>query len=408
MKNTVGLRIVLMVCIFLSLCCSIRYSFRSIVFASIDYDGVVVVARDLEAIADKPSLLLLTATTTNISPSSKTSIQEVMQHKQNHNNIKTSSSSSSLHVPPPPGMILYNESVDFIHKLVTILGMDEWKKYLRMEKVKRFKKSSGKLFTQKVYEIAAEVLLTTTMATNDNNSIQPLDDTTLKPPIINAVNCSNPKYYRAFTGNLDPEGDKIIVDWTLVGWDHDFTEIRLAEYGDLIDRLMLFDMDTTLKGLPKPIIMPQVLKERFNRLYTNKIDYQLILNFTKETFPDKGSVDNAAYKIQTKLRNRGRDYAIDLYNNHTSKERVFIIQNDGDEIMTRDTLMHVIKCELKEPDEILFAPAVSFKVRISNNRTNIYASSSILFFGIFVYVCFLVFLTHTTKCFACIISSTQN
>jgi hypothetical protein len=363
--NAVGLRIVLTVCIILSLCCNMRYSFLStIVIASIDYDGAAVVARELEAIPDEPILKINTTATR--SSSSKTTIQEVMQHKQNHNNIKMLSSSQ---VSPPPGMRLYDESLDFVHKLVTILGMDKWKKYVRMEKGKRFKKSSGKLFTQKVYDIAAEVL-TTTMTTNDNNSIQPLDDTTLKPPVINAVNCSNPKYYRAFTGNLDPDGDKIIIDWTLVGWDHDFTEIRLAEYGDLIDRLILFDMDTTLKGLPKPIIMPQLLKERFSRLYTNKIDYQLLLNFTKETFPDKGSVDNAAYKIQTKLRNRGRDYVKDLYNNHTSKERVFIIQNDGDEIMTRETLMHVIKCELKEPDEILFAPAVSFKVRICSSRTN--------------------------------------
>lgn len=308
-----------MICIVMMTCCSIRYSFLSTIRASINDNG-----NDHKILSSLPS-----------------------------------------------GMKLYKENLDFVNKLVRILGTNEWKEYLSTDKSKRFKKKNSKKFTQKVYEIAAahivEVLTTIT-----DNTIEPLDDITLKPHNINKiVNCSDPKYYRAFTGNLDPDGDKIIVDWTLVGWDHDFIEIRLVEYGDLINRLVLFDMDTTLKGLPKPIIMPKILKERFQRLYANKIDYQLIRNFTQDTFPD--GPENAGYKIQTKLRNRGRDYVKDLYNNHTSRDRVFIIQNDGDEIMTRETLLHVIKCELKSRDDILFAPAVSFKVFLLIFRSCFYS-----------------------------------
>jgi len=331
----------------------------------------------------------LLSNTTTATPSSKGSVQSAqtdMQHPQHL--VRIHSDNSTHHtalskaerrnhtsadyinnskrnkflspIPSPAGTRVYDESLEFMQKLMG-LGLQQWEQYLKLKKGKRFDSDLGSKFTQKIYGIAAEVL---TMP----SAIPPLDDTTLKPPVIHQINCADPKYYKAFTGKPDPNGDKVIVDWTMVGWDHDFTEIRLAEYGDLIDRLVLFDIDTTLKGIPKPIIMPKILKERFQRLYANKIDYQLLRNFTAEAFPD-GKKEKIGYHLQIKLRNRGRDYMKDLYRNHTARDRVFVIQNDGDEIMTRESLMHVIKCELQKPDEILFAPAVNFKVRTEYDHT---------------------------------------
>ena len=70
MNAVVGLRIVFTVCIILSLCCSIRYSFflSTIVIAStIDYDdgaAAIVVARGLlETIPDEPMLKINTTAT---------------------------------------------------------------------------------------------------------------------------------------------------------------------------------------------------------------------------------------------------------------------------------------------------------------------------------------------------------
>ena len=92
------------------------------------------------------------------------------------------------------------------------------------------------------------------------------------------------------------------------------------------------------------------------------------------------------YKIQTKLRNRVDETTSRTCTvNHTSKERVFIIQNDGWwKSWPRETLMHVIKCELKQPEEILFAPAVSFKVHIiCRNWIELMYKKSIVFYIIY-------------------------
>ena len=85
-----GLRIIFTVCIILSLCCSISYSFLSttiVIASTIDYDdgAAIVVARGLvETIPDEPMLKINTNTATiRSSSSSKTSsIQQVMQHQQ--------------------------------------------------------------------------------------------------------------------------------------------------------------------------------------------------------------------------------------------------------------------------------------------------------------------------------------
>ena len=366
------IRITFVVCLIMAVRCSIRYSFLEAVGEADELISPVTIS------VDKPLLSNTTAIT--FSKGSAQSAHTSMQHphhlirihsdnsthhtalskaeRRNHtsaDSINNSKNRNTFLSPiPSPGTRVYDESLEFMQKLMG-LGLEQWEQYLKLKKGKRFDSDLGSKFTQKIYGIAAEVL---TMP----STIPPLDDTTLKPPVIHQINCADPKYFNAFTGKLDPNGDKIIVDWTMVGWDHDFTEIRLAEYGDLIDRLVLFDIDTTLKGLPKPIIMPKILKERFQHLYANKIDYQLLRNFTAEAFPD-GKKEKIGYHLQIKLRNRGRDYMKDLYKNHTARNRVFVIQNDGDEIMTRESLMHVIKCELQKPDEILFAPAVNFKVR---------------------------------------------
>ena len=72
-----GLRIIFTVCIILSLCCSIRYSFLSttiVIASTIDYDdgAAIVVERGLETIPDEPMLKINTNTATR-SSSSKTS-----------------------------------------------------------------------------------------------------------------------------------------------------------------------------------------------------------------------------------------------------------------------------------------------------------------------------------------------
>ena len=119
-----GLRIVFTVCIILSLCCSIRYSFflSTIVIATIDYDGAAaIVARGLVTIPDEPMLKINTNTATIRSSSSKTSIQKEHQQK-NHNNRNMLSSSSSLVVSPPSSPRVWDST-----RKVSILYINSWR-----------------------------------------------------------------------------------------------------------------------------------------------------------------------------------------------------------------------------------------------------------------------------------------
>ena len=293
------------------------------------------------------------------------------------------SSLSSSHRPRSfPGQKLYIHSLYFLRRLFMELGLEEWKKYLGVDRKKRFDKNAQEsiLFTRKIFKIAAEVLLTTATGTTTDNSATgstillpppppPLNDAVLKFN-DDAINCSDTDYFKAFTGRLDPNGDKIIVDWIPIGWDaNDMTEIRLAEYGDLIDKFVMFDIDVTLKAVPKPILMPQLLRSRFRNLYSDKIDYQLLRNFMNDTFPDGLPKKFRGYPVETLLRNRGWEYVKQLYRNqlqtshrNLTDDRIFIIQNDGDEIMTRKSILHLMKCEWKKPEQVIFAPAVNYKV----------------------------------------------
>ena len=275
------------------------------------------------------------------------------------------------------GQQLYTDSLHFLFRLVTELGgRTQWHQYLQLKKGKRFSTPFGQNFTQQIYRIATEEILRTAAAAA--TTTPPLRDTNLAiPPEYTTItlNCSHPKYAQAFTGRRDEEvnngnmvGGKVMIDWTMVGWDHDLTEIRLAEYGDLIDRLVLFDMDTTLKGVPKPIVMPGLLETRFQQLHRPKIDYHLVRNFASDiAFGVNGTTKNFGSRLQVRFRNYGRDYVRQVYNttssfNQQNRDRFVLIQNDGDEIMTRETLLHVKHCEWKEPEKVLYAPAVNYEV----------------------------------------------
>ena len=376
-NNHRGIGIIFVGCIIASLCYSIRYSFRvAIISSPFSEDPLagpfVVSINDNDGSFNKSRS---TVTTKSNADAALALTPEVSSsHISHYSNSPRSPSASTM---GSAGQQLYTDSLHFLFRLVTELGgRTQWHQYLQLKKGKRFSTPFGQNFTQHIYRIATEEILRTAAAAA--TTTPPLRDTNLAiPPEYTTItlNCSHPKYAHAFTGRRDKEvntnnnvGDKVIIDWTMVGWDHDLTEIRLAEYGDVIDRLVLFDMDTTLKGVPKPIVMPGLLETRFQQLYRPKIDYHLVRNFASDiAFGVNGTTKNFGSRLQVRFRNYGRDYVRQMYNttssfNHQNRDRFFLIQNDGDEIMTRETVLHVKYCEWKEPEKVLYAPAVNYEV----------------------------------------------
>jgi hypothetical protein len=174
-----------------------------------------------------------------------------------------------------------------------------------------------------------------------------------EPPTIH-INCSDPIYSKALTGELDP-ADKMIIDLSPFGWDVEFLEIRLLEYSDLIHSLVVPEQNYNHKGLPKPMLVPRLLQGRL-AAFRDKIDYlpQDVSSLIPELITNELIIDNAA------MRGWTLDYIKEKYS-HLDASKIFIIQNDGDELITRKAMAHFKSCQLRYPMNPQRFPALMFK-----------------------------------------------
>lgn len=183
----------------------------------------------------------------------------------------------------------------------------------------------------------------------------------IAPPDV-SINCSNVNYATALTGQLD-NANKTIIDMVLFGFDVELLEIRLLEYYDLVDKFLVVEQTTNLKGVPKPkLLVPHLLKGRLAR-FQGKIDY-LPLNMSHI---DVQTINNDSWTIERHLRDLTGEYVKKNYRNSgggdssTGNNDVFVIQNDGDEIPSRTAMAHFQRCELQNKEEEVRFPAFSLK-----------------------------------------------
>jgi hypothetical protein len=170
------------------------------------------------------------------------------------------------------------------------------------------------------------------------------------PPVVD-IDCEDPLYARVLTGNAATR-EKYIIDIVAFGFDVDYLEIRLMEYFDFVDKFVIIEQSTTHKGVPKNFLLPQLLEsDRFSR-FKSKIEY------VRDVIP-REILDNLK---QWTIEQRIRTLPVEHLRNTmpASTTDAFVIQNDGDEFITRRVMAHFKSCESR-PHFPIYAPALSFK-----------------------------------------------
>jgi hypothetical protein len=155
------------------------------------------------------------------------------------------------------------------------------------------------------------------------------------------------------TGNAATR-EKYIIDIVPFGFDVDYLEIRLMEYFDFVDKFVIIEQSTSHKGVPKKFLIPQLLEsDRFSR-FKSKIEY------VRDVIP-KEMIDNIGkevWAIEARIRSLPVEHLRKTIPNSTTN--AFVIQNDGDEFITRRVMAHFKSCESR-PHFPIYAPALTLK-----------------------------------------------
>jgi Glycosyltransferase family 17 len=196
-------------------------------------------------------------------------------------------------------------------------------------------------------------------------------------PVI-AIDCSNPNYGLALTGQADVEPRKYIIDIVIFGFDVDFLEMRLAEHYDIVDMFLIIEQDHNHRGLPKPyFILDQLFKNGTNNRFARFMDKIEVITEKVDNDVSKGAKgwvngSHHFWDIEVETRTKPIQHLRQtlFVNNPTLRhDQVYVIQNDGDEIMTRKALSHFKHCQLHPnsfpADSGIEALSTSFKLSVA-------------------------------------------
>jgi hypothetical protein len=175
----------------------------------------------------------------------------------------------------------------------------------------------------------------------------------IHPPVVE-IDCGDAVYARVLTGNVATE-EKYIIDIVPFGFDVDYLEIRLMEYFDFVDKFVIIEQSTSHKGVPKEYLIPKLLaSDRFSR-FKSKIEY------IQDDIPRQiqESLGSWVWGIEERFRALPAEYLRKTMPKMKTTN-AFVIQNDGDEIITRRVMAHFKSCELG-PHLPIYTPALLFK-----------------------------------------------
>ena len=183
-----------------------------------------------------------------------------------------------------------------------------------------------------------------------------------QPPLVH-LDCSESRYKLVLNGTK--RTDKIhIVDLVMFGFDLHYLEIRLYEYYDVIDAFFIIEQDVTLRGYRKPFLLAQVLNtSRFVR-FADKIHY--IQDHVEDEYIQthlRGEKANL-YDTAERAREKVKQYFLQNFKAAgVSLEKVYVLQNDGDELISRAALYHFKHCQDRNEFPV-FVPSVLYKQNI--------------------------------------------
>jgi hypothetical protein len=86
------------------------------------------------------------------------------------------------------------------------------------------------------------------------------------------IDCMNPKYSGVLTGKKLNKS-KFIIDFVPFGYDIDKLELRLYEYYDLVDVIVIYESPRTLSGLSKPLYYQEIKDDARFKPFKEKIIY---------------------------------------------------------------------------------------------------------------------------------------
>lgn len=150
--------------------------------------------------------------------------------------------------------------------------------------------------------------------------------------------------------------------------------MRLAEHYDIVDKFLIIEQDHNLKGIPKPyFILDRLFNMTNNRFarYMDKIEV-ITQKLDSDIHGTKGwHVNGTDYYWDIEKEARAKPiqhlHQTLFVNNPTlCQDQVYVIQNDGDEIMTRKALSHFKQCQLHPNSESgIAALSIIFKLNVA-------------------------------------------
>ena len=184
----------------------------------------------------------------------------------------------------------------------------------------------------------------------------------IEPPIVE-LNCSDSRYELVLNGT--ERTDNIhIVDLVIFGFDLHYLEIRLFEYYDVIDAFFIIEQDVTIRGYRKPFLLAQVLNTSRFLPFQDKIHY--IQDHVEDEYIQTHLPEEKAnrYDIVDRAREKVKQYFFQNFKAaDVSLEKVYVLQNDGDELSNRAALYHLKHCQDRNEFPV-FVPNILYKENI--------------------------------------------
>lgn len=167
----------------------------------------------------------------------------------------------------------------------------------------------------------------------------------------NKISCQDDKFVGVFTGKRR-RTKRAIIDLVPFGYNMDFFDLRRCEHAGLVDTTIVFEQDRLIKGQKKPF------------LFSECSDPEIICirDHVPSILAKAVFAGNRLGITMFLIENRFRDKSKVIVDNITKRsDDIWVLQNDGDEIINRDALRHFAWCEVRSSVDMVYAPAISYK-----------------------------------------------
>lgn len=177
----------------------------------------------------------------------------------------------------------------------------------------------------------------------------------------NEIACNDDRFVGVFSGKKR-ETKRVIIDLIPFGYNVDFFDLRRCEHADLVPTTIVVEQDRLHRGQKKPFVFPDC----------HKPGIVCIRDHVPSIMARHVAAGNRLGFEMWPIEHRFRDKSVEIVNGITNRSAdVWVMQNDGDELINRDALRHFAWCEVHPDVDMVYAPAILFKhtVQYTHNTT---------------------------------------